>query len=308
MVLIEGGNGSVGMRGQPYGIVHAEEGAEAPERGCPAALARTPGASFCWIQLDEVDPVIRPHPVTIEPFCIERYPFPGPGTGYTSDGMTAWDAARLDELLKSGRYGPRRLCTFTEFEVAVAGLQTNRRFVYGDRASRRRCPTSANPTDEGPLVTARIGADPECRNPETGVHDYAAVMSHWVRADPEFVAHACPHPPCKASGDRLLQPGDYVVAGGTSREETRQAPLTPHTWHDHGPPVQDGCDAMGWDDQPVICADPDPRYTGPLPADLQRAEARWHALVKTARSTGRMTAVLDQGLGREVCPPDRAGG
>ncbi len=285
MVLVRGAR-RTGLRGQPYGIVETAGLArvEAPERRCPAALAATPGAVVCWVQTDLVDPVIPVHPVEVAPFCIDAYPFPGKGARYTRDGMTAWDAERLAELLATGRYGPRRPCTMTEFEVAVAGPRGNRRFVFGNGA----------PDPDGCPLDAPIGADPDCADPETGVHDYAAVMSHWVVADPDFVAHACPEPPCLAAGDRPLRAGAWVVAGGTRRLQTRQAPLTPHTWHDHGEPNPAGCDAMGEDDQPVICADP----TGTTP----EAEARWAALVEVARRTGSMTATLEAGLGRPVCP------
>ena len=293
MVAVSGGSGVLGMKGQPYGIVataHLEK-VEAPERGCAAAVAGTPGALTCWVQTNLVDPVVGLHPVTVAPFCIESHPFPGPGAAYTRDGMTAWDAARLQALLGTGRYGPRRLCTFSELEAAVAGLGANQRFVYGDAPDPARCP------DRSP-----IGADPACRNPETGVFEYGAVNSHWVVADADFVAAACPSPPCAAAGGHPLRAGMLIVAGGTARAQTRQAPLTPHTWHDHGEPNPTGCDQMGWDDQPVICADPDPRYvTGPVPPALVETEAAWATLVALARQTGSMTATLEAGLGEEVC-------
>jgi hypothetical protein len=59
---------------------------------------------------------------------------------------------------------------------------------------------------------------------------------------------------------------------------------------------------MGWDDQPVICADPDSRYLpGPVPPALMEAEAAWARLVLVARQTASMTATLEAGLGEEVC-------
>lgn len=284
---------TLGMQGQPYGIVETAHltVVDAPEAGCGAAIAGTPGALTCWVQTNLTDPVVAPHPVRLAPYCIDAYPFPGEGADYTLDGMTAWDTQKLAELLASGRYGSRRLCTYSELEAAVAGPRGNRRFVYGDRPDPARCPDGA-----------RIGADPGCRNEETGVHEYGAVMSHWVVADPDFVQHACPSPPCTAAGNHPLLPGALLVAGGTARAQTRQAPLTPHTWHDHGEPNPVGCDQMGWDDQPVICADPDPRYaTRPLPAPLDRGEAGWAALIEVARQERSVTAFLEAGLGVEVC-------
>ena len=293
MVALAGGSGTIGMKGQPYGIVATAHLAkvEAPEQGCPAALAGTPGALTCWVQTNLVDPVVGLHPVTLAPYCVEAHPFPGPGAAYTADGMTAWDAARLQELLATGDYGPRRLCTASELEAAIAGLAENRRFVYGDQPDPARCPASAP-----------IGADPRCQNEQTGVHEYGAVMSHWVVADPDFVAAACDTPPCLAAGNHPLTAGMFIVLGGTARAQTRQAPLTPHTWHDHGEPNPVGCDQMGWDDQVAICASPDPRYViGPVAPELEAAERRWAALVATARQTGRMTAMLEEGLDAEVC-------
>ena len=136
--------------------------------------------------------------------------------------MTAWDAQALDRLLSAGDYGGRRMCTMTEFQSAVAGLKSNRPFVYGGVHDIDRCP-----------LEGRIGADAECSNSETGVHDYASVRSHWVKADPAFIAAACEVPPCRGAGRRPLTEGHYIVAGGTARLQTRQAPLTPHTLLDH---------------------------------------------------------------------------
>jgi len=283
MALV-GGNGRVGMKGQPYGIVETAhlERVVAPERGCPDAIAAASNAHTCWVQTDEVDPVLGPADLTLEAFCIEVFPFPGEGAAYTRDGMSTWDAARFQELLNTGGFGGRRLCDMSEFQAAVAGLKGNHRFVYGDQADPRRC-----------VAGQSIGTDSSCRNPETGVHEYAAVHSHWVVADADFVARACSEPPCKAVGGRTLQTGDLIVAGGTSRIQTRQAPLTPHTWHDHGLPAPEGCDVIGWDDQPVVCADPDQSNAA--------SEQSWAKLVRIAKDQETMTAVLEAGLGRKIC-------
>lgn len=305
MVRVEGA-GSVGMRGQPYAIVKAQ-GQDAPEQACPAAVAATPGAVACWVQTDEVDPVVPERPVEVAPFCIEAAPFPGAGAAYTTDGLTPLGAQRLAEALATGRYGPRRLCTMTEWQAAVAGLRGNRRFIYGDDAPGERCGSDS-------LEVGPIGADPRCRNPETGVSDYGAVLSHWVVADDAFLAFACTDQGggCLGAGHRPLSPGDLVVAGGTRRVQTRQAPLTPHTWHDHGQPSTDACTGeLVWDDQPVICADPLAEGEAPDPA----AEQAWQALVEVARSRGSMQAVLAAASGPDWCegpagqaPPGSGGG
>lgn len=289
------GTGTVGLRDGAYAVVTTAGRAvvEAPESECPAARSASPESVACWVQTDEVDPVLRPRVVGTPDFCIDPFPFPGEGSAWTVDGMTAWDAQALERLLATGRYGTRRPCTMSEFQLAVAGPEGNRPFVYGAVQDPARCP-----------VEGAIGADPGCRNPETGVHDYGAVRSHWVRADPAFIALACDTPPCRGAGRRPLIEGHPVVAGGTARVQTRQAPLTPHTWHDHGVPNPAGCDDMGHDDQAVICADPAPgygRWLGPTRA-LAEGEAAWGALVAVARETRSMTRTLEAGLGESVCP------
>ena len=118
-----------------------------------------------------------------------------------------------------------------------------------------------------------------------------------------MVAHACAAPPCKGAGNRPLAVGSYVVMGGTDRVQTRQAPLTPHTWHDHGEPAQVGCGDQGWDDQAVICADPDPRYSmDTMSAVIMAQEGAWASLRSRVRKTGRISQGLEVGLGRAVCP------
>jgi len=288
------GEGTVGMRGQPYGIIPTRHLAtvDAPERQCSAAVAGTRGATACWVQTDQVDPVLTPRTVSVPDFCIEALPFPGAGAEYPVDGMTAGTVALLDELLATGRLGSRRLCTTTEYQLAVAGPTSNLRFVYGDIADSGRCQAGQ-----------AIGSDPDCRNPETGVFEYGAIHSHWTRADSSFVASACAKPPCKGAGNRVLKVGAFVVAGGTNRVQTRQAPLTPHTWHDHGEPADPGCGDQGWDDQVAICATPDARYDQPAwPVALEAAESAWAAFGAATRAQGRITDGIAQGLGRPVCP------
>ena len=295
MVLVDG-TGTVGLTADRYAVVETAGRAvvDAPESECPAARSSFPESIACWVQTDEVDPVIPSRMVQTPSFCIDAHPFPGEGSAWTTDGMTAWDAQALERLLETGRYGTRRLCTMTEFQLAVAGPVGNRPFIYGTEQDGARCP-----------VDGDIGADPGCSNPETGVHDYGAVRSHWVRADAPFIAHACDAPPCRGAGNRPLTEGHYIVAGGTARVQTRQAPLTPHTWHDHGVPNPAGCDDMGHDDQAVICADPTPRYGGLLGLDAETLaeEDSWSQLVTVARDTRSMTRMLEQGLGETVCPP-----
>lgn len=278
------GSGAVGMVRNPYGVVataHLER-VDAPERGCAAAISAQPGASACWVQTDTVDPVVKVRAVSVEPFCIERHPFPGKGLRYAKDGLSVWDAHQLNQLLSSGRFGPRRMCTFTEFQSAVAGLQENRPFIFGQRLT------------DGMCTGETVGSDTKCRNQQTGVHDYGAVHSHWVTADEGFVASACDAPPCRGAGGRPLVPGALIVAGGTNRVQTRQAPFTPHTWHDHGEPTVDACGFHGWDDQPVICATP-----GAISASQAAA---WDAFRESVVESGSLREAISKALGGPICP------
>ena len=291
MVLVSG-EGTIGLDANRYAVVHTRDRAEVvdPQSECDAARAAHGNAIACWVQTDLIDPVLSPRRVQVAPVCVDAWPFPGRGRPYTTDGMTAWDAQVLSQVLQEGAYGGRRLCSATELQAAVAGLQANRPFVYGERHEPLRC-------GEGTV----IGADPACGNPETGVYEYGAVHSQWVVADAEFVAHACARPPCRGAGNRLLAEGMFVVLGGTGRLQTRQAPLTPHTWHDHGRPTPTGCDAMGHDDQVAICATPSTDWaTGE--AVLVDGELRWRRLLQVVDETGRMDRMLDAAVNGTACP------
>lgn len=315
MVLIPGGTYTTGMKApQPYGVVDTTqmEVVDHPERLCDGVINATDGATACWVQTDLHDPMVPLHDATVDDYCIERLPFPGAGA-YSQDGMSTWDAARFDELLASGHFGPRRMCTYTEYELAVAGPTQNLRFVYGDQARPARCEAD----EEQP-----IGSRERCVNPETGLMEYGAVISQWVVADTTFAAHACPQGQrCRAAGGRDLLRSDgtlavrYIVAGGTRRVQTRQAPYTPHTWHDHGEASgPEGCDDWGWDDGPAVCGEPDERYQrcpqdpdGPGCQELAQAEARWQALVTLCRGQS-MTSCINRGLSEvrgeevDICP------
>lgn len=303
MVLVQG-TGQVGMEGDPYGRVETagRQGLQSPEQGCDAAIAANPGAVTCWVRTNESDPVLPPRTVTVAPFCVDAWPFPGPGASYTRDGLTPTGVVALQRMLDSRPLGGRRLCTMSEWQAAVAGLQGNRRFIYGDDAPGDRCGSDS-------LEVGPIGADPRCSNPETGLHDYGAVLSHWVLADADFLAFACTEAGggCRAAGGRTLSPGEPIVAGGTRRILTRQAPLTPHTWHDHGRPGGPGAcgNDLVWDDQAVLCADPDPGWLSGE-AGLLRQQEDWMRLVAVGRGEGSMAAVLEAGLGRGWC--EEAGG
>ncbi len=317
MLLVEGSQYTTGMvEPLPYAPVDTTKMAvvEAPETECPAALVAHPGTEVCWIQTDLRDPVVTAHTVTLGDYCIERLPFPGGGP-YPPDGMTTYDASRFEELLGSGSFGSRRMCTFSEYEVAVSGGSANHRYVYGDRPEPGRCPTTEK---------ADIGSHPDCADPGTGIAEYGAVISQWVLNDDELVAWACSREEgCPASGGARLDERNesggfktrYLVAGGTRRMQTRQAPYTPHTFHDHGQVSgPEGCDKWGWDDGPAVCADPDPRYEQCATAPdsegcraLQRKELDWAGLISFCQGR-HMTECLSRGLSAvtgtpvDVCP------
>ena len=317
MRYIEGGTYTTGMKlPLPYGVVDTTqmEIVEAPELECPEAIAATDGATACWVQTDLHDPVVTEHEVTVDGYCISTAPFPGAGPN-PADGMTTWDAQMFEQLLTLGGFTGRRLCTFTEYELAVAGPTTNRRFIYGDEPNREACARDES-TD--------IGSMPACQNSETGVMDYGAVISQWVLNDDQLVAWACGEGrDCRASGnarlDERFEDGSfatrYLVAGGTHRVQTRQAPFTPHTFHDHGQAVDSGgCDSWGWDDGPAVCATPNSALVScadnsddPACQALQDQEAAWQELRQWCVGK-RMTECLNRGLtalrGEEVdiCP------
>ena len=317
MVHVPAGTYTTGMVPPlPYAAVDTTQMAvvDQPEQECPAALAAHPGSEVCWIQTDLRDPVVTAHEVTVEGYCMEPLPFPGAGP-YPPDGMTTWDASQFDALLASGAFGPRRMCEYTEYELAVAGPTTNHRYVYGDTPAPERCQQRE---DEA------IGSRPECRNPTTGMGEYGAVISQWVLNDEQLTAWACSRPEgCPASGgarlDERREDGGfktrYLVAGGTRRMQTRQAPYTPHTYHDHGQVSgAGGCDKWGWDDGPAVCATPDARYDrcpadpdGPGCRELQAQEQAWEGLLAFCRGK-HMTECLSRGLSAvtgepvDVCP------
>ena len=322
MVHIPGGRYTTGMRPPfPYGVVETEGQAqvEAPESQCPAALKANPDASACWVQTDLHDPIVGLHEVEVDGFCIETYPFPGRDGQYPSDGLTTWDAMLFDDMLSTQQFGERRLCTFTEYELAVAGPTANHRFVFGDEYDASHCPQGERST---------IGSQSACQNPETGVFEYGAVHSQWVLLDEALVAWACSTDEnCAASGGRRLdertESGElairYIVAGGTNRSQTRQAPYTPHTFHDHGDATgPDGCDSWGWDDQIAVCASPseirarcntDP--TGEDCAAQSDTDDAWRRLRDDCAASS-MTECLNRGLrpirgnNFDACP-DRSG-
>ena len=282
--MLVAGEGRVGLQGQPYGIVptaHLEK-VVAPEDGCEAAVRKTPGATACWVQTDLVDPTLPVRPVEVAPFCIDAFPFPGKGAKYSTDGLNAWTAHVLRDVLVQGDFEGRRFCTATEFQAAVAGLRGNRKFIYGDKYVPGRC------------ASASIGGDPQCGNSETGTYEYAAIHSHWVVADQGFVDFACASTGCNAAGNRRLSAGMLIVMGGTSRFQTRQAPLTPHTWHDHGEATPDACGFQGWDDQPAVCADPS--------NSTDTGKNNWVRFVESVRQDGKMGETLTAWTGATVCP------
>lgn len=317
MVHVPGGTYTTGMEAPlPYAAVDTTKMAvvEAPEQFCPEALAGSPDTTVCWIQTDLRDPVVLAHEVTVDGYCMEVLPFPGQGP-YPPDGMTTYDASRFEELLATGAFGPRRMCGYTEYELAVAGPTMNHRYVYGNEPDPKLCPSS----EDQP-----IGSHPGCRSPETGLGEYGAVISQWVLNDEELVAWACQRPEgCPASGGARLDERNedggfktrFVVAGGTRRIQTRQAPFTPHTYHDHGQVSgAGGCDAWGWDDGPAVCATPDERYTrchqdptGLGCRALQAQEQAWQGLLSSCRGK-HMTECLSRGLSAvtgesvNVCP------
>ncbi len=193
---------------------------------------------------------IIPHSsLSLDPFWIDRYPFPGlEGQDWFVDGLSHEMVSQLDDWL--GDYG-RRACTVSELLYAAAG-RDNQRYPYGDGSfDINACdPDDSNPEPLGTYTT--------CESP-LGIRDFQ-VRSTWAQLDAQMldVMMATPQQPGF--------PGDYTHAvwGGTSRTDTFYSP------NNFGFHVHDVLDEAYVDDGFRVCAGPD------APTDEQNtAYAYW---------------------------------
>ena len=172
--------------------------------------------------LGEGDPVLQEQYVgqlvlersmSLEAFCIDRYPFPGEGRAWTSDPID-WSVVEAFEAEVSG-YG-RRLCTVAELLAAAAGPE-NWRYPY-DRLAYRE--GKCEPSDLTP--SSRIGSYPECESP-TGVRDFM-VRSTWALLDEQAGEDI------RAFYDTdtgsLIPGGGYYAVWGAPRPRTPSLPPT----------------------------------------------------------------------------------
>ena len=181
--------------------------------------------------LGEGDPVLQEQYVgqlvlersmSLEAFCIDRYPFPGEGRAWTSDPID-WSVVEAFEAEVSG-YG-RRLCTVAELLAAAAGPE-NWRYPY-DRLAYRE--GKCEPSDLTP--SSRIGSYPECESP-TGVRDFM-VRSTWALLD-EQAGEDIRAFYDTDTGSLIPGGGYYAVWGGSATQNTFFAPNN-YGLHFYGP-------------------------------------------------------------------------
>ena len=195
---------------------------------CPVGMVEIAAMSG---PLGEGDPVLQERyagqvvlerQMTLEAFCIDRYPFPGEGYQWTDDPLD-WSAVEAFEAHVSG-YG-RRLCTVAEL-MAAAGGPENWRYPYDRLAYREgKCePADLTPTDP-------IGSFPDCESP-TGVRDFM-VRSAWAvldeQAGEDILAYYMTD-----TGSLIPGGGHYAVWGGSASQDTFYAPNN-YGLHFYGP-------------------------------------------------------------------------
>ncbi len=181
--------------------------------------------------------VIPAHTAELDDFYIDQFPFPGvEGADWFTDGAHHSTIEALDAKLAD--FG-RRACTITELLYAAAGPD-NLRYPYGDQYTADLCDgDDANPQP--------LGTFTQCESP-LGIRDFM-VRSTWGRIDDQA------RNAIDGSGDHEGIPSDveFGVYGGTSREDTIQAP-TNFGFHTH---AKNGEDRY-LDDGFRLCADEPP--------------------------------------------------
>ena len=141
---------------------------------------------------------------SIEPFCIDRHPFPGPArpwpTRVPEASLSYGEAQDVGELLPG--FG-RRLCRWSEVLLASTGAH-NRRYPWGDEFEARCEPDQVTPTRP-------IGGFPDCRTPE-GLFDFG-VRPSWATLDPTTARLLSDR------GGASVLPGDLALTGAHGRNE-----------------------------------------------------------------------------------------
>ena len=197
----------------------------------------------------------------VEPFCIDRHPFPGEGLPWpvrVPEASLSYGEAR-DLAVALPAFG-RRLCSSSEILLASAG-PGNRRYPWGDEAEPHCEPDQRVPTRP-------IGAFPDCRTPE-GVFDLG-VRPSWAVLDSTTAGLL------NADRTTIVSAGDLALTGGHTRGEAFFA-TSNYGLHCH----VNECGVFGaerfpgheWIDDGVrICADPGRRGRGrDEPWDAARA-------------------------------------
>ena len=223
-----------------------QEGGDCPERmiyveGGAYALGEWDAA---WLRRYCPNGVIEQFSLSVDAFCMDRFPFPGlPATPWPRDGLSHSGAQTLDRELQA--FG-RRACTISELLLAGAGPSNHRFPNQSDAWPRGTC-------DLGRGTPKQTGTRPDCTS-ELGFHDFG-VRSTWGRLDKALAGHLASY-----RSERGFLGKAYGVWGGAAASDTYYAP-TNFGVHFHDP------QESGYrDDTFRICADADGGATDQDPA------------------------------------------
>jgi len=215
----EGPVGTAGLDSDSGGGSSTDDEERETLRGdCPDGMVEIPAFDG---SLGEGDPVLQDRyagqqmiltELSVEGFCIDRFPFPGEGQTWSQDPL---DWERADAFSAVAEAHGRRLCTVAELVLASAGSE-NWRYPY-DRLEYRadRC----EPGDLTP--SAPIGSFEDCVSPY-GVRDFM-VRSTWAVLDDQAGEEIRAY---YYTDTGLLIPGGgyYAVWGGSAVQDTFYAP------------------------------------------------------------------------------------
>jgi formylglycine-generating enzyme required for sulfatase activity len=148
-----------------------------------------------------------PRPVTLRPYCIDRYEFPNEA-GALPRTELSWTEAR-DACAAVGK----RLCSAAEWERACKGTAGWRQ-SYGPERDPAACNTPIDGSGPGdqPAPLAPSGSHPRCQSPE-GVFDLNGNVSEWT-------AEVWTGPPEPFRAGATVDSTWHTVRGGTMWSRT----------------------------------------------------------------------------------------
>lgn len=246
-----------------------EDTAVVATEGCPEGMVLVEGGSWevgAPPDLLEADPDtsrVPQHPVTLDSFCISRYPFPGQGRAWPVDGLNGAQAADLHDLL--ARRCGMGLPTLSQALVALA-TEENHRYPGGAASwEAARC-------DPDPEHPERIGAFPDCQSG----HGVGGLLTFafWGSVD-EATAAALEGTPAPWTGEPFALYGGMPTWWGAYYGDDL------YGYHTHGPE-----DSPYADDRGVLVVAPPDTLTGAqvgafegLVEDFVSAGGAWSGLV-----------------------------